>query len=180
MLTTPALYWTVIPSPLGELMLCGGEGGLKSISWDVADPLEHASAVARGTGRPAVLDDLRFAGVAAQLGEWAKGQRREFDIPLEDDPRTGQDFRARVLRATTLVPWGETRTYADIAQLAGSPGAARAVGQALGRNPLPIVIPCHRVVGSGRRLGGFSGGTGRKAAMLSIESGPDASAGSLR
>jgi len=114
--------------------------------------------------------DARLAGVARdardQLREYVRGKRRSFDLPLAFDL---PPFTARVLAEVEGIEWGATRTYGEIALQVGSPGAARAVGQAMGANPLPIVIPCHRVIASGGRLGGFGGGLAWKRWLLERE-----------
>ena len=96
-----------------------------------------------------------------------EGRRDRFDIPL--DWRLTSPFQQRVLRATAAIPFGQTRTYAEIAVAAGNPGAARAAGTALGRNPMPVVVPCHRILRGGGALGGYTGGLERKRMLLRIE-----------
>lgn len=111
-------------------------------------------------------DDALLARAAAQLSEYFAGARRRFDLPLE--PR-GAAFQRRVWEAVSGIPYGETRTYGEIARAAGSPGAARAVGAANARNPLAILIPCHRVVAAAG-LGGYAGGLALKRRLLAMES----------
>jgi len=114
--------------------------------------------------------DARLRGVARdareQLKEYVKGKRRVFDLPLAIDLPA---FTARVLAEVEGIPWGSVRSYGEVATLVGSPGAARAVGQAMGKNPLPIVIPCHRVVAAGGKIGGFGGGMKWKRWLLGRE-----------
>jgi methylated-DNA-[protein]-cysteine S-methyltransferase len=102
-----------------------------------------------------------------QLGEYFAGTRTAFDLPL--DP-VGTDFQRRVWRALLTIPYGQTRSYADIARQVGSPAAVRAVGAANGRNPISIITPCHRVIGSTGQLTGFAGGLETKAYLLNLES----------
>ena len=108
---------------------------------------------------------IALAGLG-QLREYLAGRRRSFELPL--DFRCATPFRRRVLEALLEVPWGETLTYGELAREVGSP-SPRAVGQAVGWNPIPIVIPCHRVLASGGKLGGYSGGLDRKRFLLSLE-----------
>ncbi len=103
----------------------------------------------------------------AEVAEYLTGQRREFSVPVD---ATGlSPFTRQVLEACARVPYGETVSYAEIAQQVGKPGGARAVGQALGRNPVPFIVPCHRVVARGGRLGGFRGGEELKRRLLTLE-----------
>ncbi|MHC4938139.1 MAG: methylated-DNA--[protein]-cysteine S-methyltransferase [Planctomycetota bacterium] len=114
--------------------------------------------------------DARLTGLARdardQLRAYLKGKHKVFDLPLALD---ATPFTARVLAEVEGIAWGETRSYGEVAMLVGSPGAARAVGQAMGANPLPIVIPCHRVVAAHHRLGGFGGGLEWKRWLLDHE-----------
>ena len=107
------------------------------------------------------------AGLAGKLQRYFRGENVAFEEPL--DPTIGTDFQRRVWAITRAIPRGQTRTYGQIARRAGSPGAARAVGQAMARNPWPIVVPCHRVVGHDGRLTGFGGGVEMKRRMLLLE-----------
>ena len=143
-----------LDSPFGTLTLVERDGAIAALRF--ADD---------GDNSPTPL--LRDA--AAQLGEYFEGRRRDFDLPLHPAETPFQDR----MRATMLaIPYGHTRSYGDIADDLG--GAARAVGQACGRNPIPIIVPCHRVVAAGGRLGGFSGGDGlpTKQRLLALEA-PD-------
>jgi methylated-DNA-[protein]-cysteine S-methyltransferase len=116
------------------------------------------------TWKPSGLD---VAGFAGKLRRYFSGDIVVFDEPL--DPRVGTDFQRKVWSLTRAIPRGETRSYGELAQQAGSPGAARAVGQAMARNPWPIVVPCHRVVGHAGSLTGFGGGLAMKERMLLLE-----------
>lgn len=113
---------------------------------------------------PAGLDP---AGLAGKLQRYFRGEEIAFEEPL--DPTVGTEFQRRVWAITRAIPRGQTRTYGQLARRAGSPGAARAVGQAMARNPCPIVVPCHRVVGYDGRLTGFGGGVEMKRKMLQLE-----------
>ena len=133
-------------------------GGLDSILDDVALKLSPAIVEA-----PARLDATR-----RELDEYFEGRRRDFDLEL-DWALTAPGFRRRVLQECAQIPFGATSTYKQMAIAAGSPRAFRAAGGALGSNPIPIVVPCHRVLSSGGGLGGYTGGLDRKRALLSIE-----------
>jgi methylated-DNA-[protein]-cysteine S-methyltransferase len=113
-----------------------------------------------------IYSDKPFATAMGQLTEYFDGQRRHFDLPLRPD---GTEFQLRVLDELQRIPYGETASYADIAERIGNPKAVRAVGAANGRNPIPIVIPCHRVIGSDGGLTGFGGGLATKETLLRLE-----------
>jgi methylated-DNA-[protein]-cysteine S-methyltransferase len=130
----------------------------------------EAAALADEPGEPATPEDRDVLQRAQrQLAEYFAGQRRSFDLPLGMD---GTDFQQRVWKALIAIPYGETRSYLDIARDIGQPGALRAVGTANGSNRLPIVIPCHRVINADGTLGGFSSGTWRKQKLLALEAPP--------
>ena len=154
-------------TPVGELLLAATRRGLVRVSFGTEDPDEVLERLARELSprvleRPARLDEAR-----RELDEYFAGARREFDLPL--DWRLSEGFRRRVLRATARIPFGETSTYTEMALAAGSPRAHRAAGTALGANPLPIVVPCHRVLRTGGALGGYGGGLETKEALLRLE-----------
>ncbi|MCC5787773.1 MAG: methylated-DNA--[protein]-cysteine S-methyltransferase [Phycisphaerales bacterium] len=152
-----ALLYRSVDSPVGTLTLFGRpDGALRSIRFGGAVPLPPGSTEAVGE-----LDEA-----ADQIAEYFAGRRTTFDLPL--DPG-GKDFRRRVWAALAEIPFGQTRTYAEIAAQVGSPRGAQAVGGANSANPLPIVVPCHRVIGRDGRLVGFSGGLDRKASLLRHE-----------
>ena len=145
-------------SPFGALLLTAEGGRLTRIDFVAAHAPADGAADARDS---AVLEEA-----ARQLSEYFPGKRKAFSLPLAPD---GTAFQRRVWRALIDIPYGETRTYAQIAAAVGSPRACRAVGGANGRNPLPIVIPCHRVVGTGGSLTGYAGGMKAKAKLLALE-----------
>jgi methylated-DNA-[protein]-cysteine S-methyltransferase len=148
----------VIGSPVGRLELVEHAGALVAIRFDA--PPDGTPGALR-SGAPVLAEARR------QLNEYFAGQRRVFDLPLRP---AGTAFRRRVWDVLATVPWGTTTTYGAIAARLGlPPGASRAVGAANGANPLPIVLPCHRVVGSDGRLTGYAGGLERKAALLRLE-----------
>jgi methylated-DNA-[protein]-cysteine S-methyltransferase len=157
------------PSPVGELLLAASPRGLLRVAYldapgDADDVLAQLAAriSPRILAAPARLDPARRA-----LEEFFAGRRTAFDLPL--DWRLTAGFRRRVLRATSRIPFGSVSSYRGVAAAAGSPRAFRAAGTALGANPLPIVVPCHRVLHAGGGLGGYTGGLERKRALLAIE-----------
>jgi methylated-DNA-[protein]-cysteine S-methyltransferase len=157
-------------SPLGELLLAATPRGLACVSYlefrGEDDTLARLSArlSPRVVEAPARLDDAR-----RQLDDYFAGRRRGFDLAL--DWGLVSDFGRRVLGQTARIPFGAVATYGDVAREIGSPGAARATGNALGSNPMPIVVPCHRVVRGGGKIGGYTGGLERKQLLLTLERG---------
>lgn len=149
------------PSPLGTLTLVASDRGLAAILWENDDPVR-----VRIGPRTACADHPLLRETARQLGEYFAGERRTFDLPLDFH---GTDFQKQVWRALLAIPFGETRSYADIARSVGRPAAVRAVGAANGRNPISIVAPCHRVIGSNGALTGFAGGIEAKRHLLALE-----------
>ncbi|MFD1107674.1 methylated-DNA--[protein]-cysteine S-methyltransferase [Sphingobium olei] len=156
------LYETGLLSPVGELTLIASEGALVALLWPDDDP-----ARVRLPARQAGLEHPVLTAAAQQLGEYFSGVRRSFDLPL--DPQ-GTPFQRDVWTALASIPFGETRSYGAIAAQIGRPSASRAVGAANGRNPLSIIVPCHRVIGKAGGLTGFAGGMETKAWLLSFES----------
>lgn len=149
----------VVGSPVGPLALVEDDGALVAIRFD-ADPARLSDS---GTRAPTPL----LAEVADQLEQYFAGTRRVFDLPLRP---AGTPFRQRVWEVLGTVPWGTTTTYGALAAVLGlPPGASRAVGAANGANPIPVVLPCHRVVGSDGTLTGYAGGLARKATLLRLE-----------
>lgn len=151
----------LLPSPVGKLALVAGDGGLVAVLWENDDPRRVPCAAQARPGDYAVLD-----AAADQLGAYFAGTRTAFDLPLDF---RGTDFQKRVWAALLAIPYGETRSYGEIARAIGQPGASRAVGAANGRNPISIVAPCHRVVGGTGKLTGFAGGLAAKAHLLEHE-----------
>jgi methylated-DNA-[protein]-cysteine S-methyltransferase len=150
-----------IASPVGRLTLVASDLALKAVLWENDRPGRVKVNVAAQDENHAVLLEAE-----RQLGEYFAGQRREFSLPL--DP-SGTEFQRKVWSALLTIPFGSTRSYADVARQIGSPSAVRAVGAANARNPLSIVAPCHRVVGSTGKLTGFAGGLDNKAYLLALE-----------
>jgi methylated-DNA-[protein]-cysteine S-methyltransferase len=153
-----------IDSPVGRLLLVGEVGdGTVALSGLYFEDAPHAHAVLAADARE---DRAAFAGVIAQLEEYFAGRRTSFDLTLA--PR-GTPFQERVWCALTAIPHGTTTTYGAIARSIGKPTAARAVGAANGKNPISIVVPCHRVVGENGALTGYAGGMRTKRTLLALE-----------
>ncbi|MET7875474.1 methylated-DNA--[protein]-cysteine S-methyltransferase [Micromonospora profundi] len=151
------MRWTVLDSPIGEFSVatdgtsvCGTHFGRVDAAAD-----EPADAVSRQA--------------VAELRAYFAGELTAFTVPVTV-PR-GSEFERAVWREMTDIPYGETATYGDVARLVGDPGAARAVGVACNRNPVPVIVPCHRIVGAGGKLVGFGGGLPRKVKLLELEAG---------
>jgi methylated-DNA-[protein]-cysteine S-methyltransferase len=157
------LVYKWVESPVGRLKLVATEEGLTAILW----PIERPGRVRLNT---AVEDASHpvLAEAERQLAEYFDGRRMTFDLKLDF---AGTAFQRKVWRALLTIPFGETRSYAQIAKQIGSPTASRAVGAANGRNPISIVAPCHRVIGTGGKLTGFAGGLEAKAYLLVLEAG---------
>jgi methylated-DNA-[protein]-cysteine S-methyltransferase len=159
--------YTTFDSPLGRLLLAASPRGLLRLAYeDQAEDATLQDLAIRVSPRvlemAAPLDPAR-----RQLDEYFRGRRRSFEIPIDWALTAG--FRRRVLRATARVPFGNLSTYREVATAAGHPRAARAAGNALGANPIPVVVPCHRVVRTGGELGGYTGGLERKLLLLELE-----------
>lgn len=160
---TDRLFRATLASPVGELVLVASDRGLRAVLWP-----DHAP------GRVPLPDEIAdddhpvLTAAATQLREWFAGERREFDLPL--DP-SGTPFQHDVWARLAEIPYGETVTYAELADQLGDRRKARAVGAAVGRNPLSVVVPCHRVVGADGTLTGFAGGLATKRVLLDLESG---------
>ena len=161
------IYCTELDTPVGALHLAASERGLCYVA------LPHASGdgltghLARhfpGTSRERAFAPLRKA--AQEILQYLDGKRREFSVEL--DPR-GTPFQRDVWRALLEIPYGETRSYGELARVVGKPGGARAVGTANGSNPLSLIVPCHRVIQSGGGIGGYGGGVALKKRLLAME-----------
>ncbi len=155
------LYFDIMDSPVGPLRMVAAADGLRRIGFEHE---RHPQAIDTAGCR----DATRLAPVRRQLDEYFAGTRRVFELPLR--PR-GTPFQLRVWRALCGIGYGETISYAELAARIGNPAARRAVGAANGRNPLPIVVPCHRVIGRDGSLVGFGGGLQVKRRLLDLESG---------
>jgi len=155
------LYFTEMDSPTGLLTLVANDDALLAVCWDLGEGLpRHLRGADRLDSHPVLVN------AASQLREYFDGNRQQFDLPL--DPH-GTDFQKKVWLCLRQIPFGQTRSYGDIARQIGMPSASRAVGAANGRNPIPIIVPCHRVIGANGTLTGFGGGLENKALLLSLE-----------
>jgi methylated-DNA-[protein]-cysteine S-methyltransferase len=163
------VHYALVDSPIGTLVAAATPRGLATLSYEdfhggvdaVLDSLA-AKLSPRMLEAPGKLDDVR-----RELDEYFEGRRRDFDLPIDWSLAT--EFTRRILQATAAIPFGQTSTYGKVAARAGNPKASRAAGRALGSNPIPIVVPCHRVVGTNGQLTGYTGGLHRKVALLQIE-----------
>lgn len=153
------MYYTFMATPIGQLLLAGSMDDLREIRFPQGPQAKRAETDWERYDEP-------FGKAASQLTEYFAGDRQEFELDLAPD---GTTFQVEVLKALRGIPYGETCTYRDIAVAVGRPKAVRAVGNANGRNPLPIVIPCHRVIGSDGSLTGFGGGIETKRYLLELE-----------
>ncbi|HEY3206552.1 MAG TPA: methylated-DNA--[protein]-cysteine S-methyltransferase [Gaiellaceae bacterium] len=160
------LAYDLVDSPLGELFVGVSDRGLCVISYE-ADPERQLERLARGFGSRVLRSARPVDPTRRQLHEYFEGERRRFDLDV--DLRLTRDFGRAVLGELARVPFGEVTTYGALAAKAGKPRAARAVGTIMNRNPIPIVLPCHRVVGASGSLVGYGGGLERKQALLELE-----------
>ncbi|MGA8112027.1 MAG: methylated-DNA--[protein]-cysteine S-methyltransferase [Actinocatenispora sp.] len=150
------MRWLTVPSPVGELIAVAGDDALRRLRFGGPRP----------AGRPDPGHEI-LAATAAQLGEYFAGSRTEFDLPLD---LVGSEFERAVWAELPRIPYAETRSYGDIARaVADDVGVSRAVGVANNHNPVPIIVPCHRVVGANRKLVGYGGGLDRKRFLLELE-----------
>lgn len=148
-------------SPVGELTLVADANGLAAILWENDRPGRvRLGPLTEAPDHPLLVETER------QLGEYFAGDRRRFDVPLSF---AGTAFQKSVWAALLAIPFGETRSYGEVAAQIGKPGASRAVGAANGRNPISIIAPCHRVIGSSGKLTGFAGGMEAKQYLLELE-----------
>jgi methylated-DNA-[protein]-cysteine S-methyltransferase len=155
------MLYTSLESPIGELLAVGDSRALRGLYMQ-----EGRTAIAVRAGWEAT--DEPFAEARAQLAEYFAGQRRAFDLPLA---MAGSPFQRRVWRALQDIPYGETISYGELARRIGVPSASRAVGVANGRNPVSVIVPCHRVIGADGSLTGYGGGLARKRLLLELEAG---------
>lgn len=155
------IHTTITHGAFGDLQLVAGEGGLRGVHF--AGQRYFVEPAADSRFDPAA--EL-FARTAEQLDAYAAGDLREFDLPVE---LVGSPGRVALWEQLRLVPFGETVTYGELAKALGSPGMAQAVGQGVGRNPVSIIVPCHRVIGADGSLTGYAGGLPRKRQLLELE-----------
>jgi len=158
--------YDVVDSPIGQLFVAVSPRGLCTISYD-PDPEHKLEQLVRGFGARILRSPRPVDQVKRELDQYFEGTRREFDLDV--DLRVARDFGKTVLAELARVPFGQVTTYGALAARAGKPTAARAVGTIMNRNPIPIVLPCHRVVGANGALVGYAGGLERKQALLRLE-----------
>lgn len=153
------MYYCYLDTPIGELLLAGSEDSLHAIGFP-------QGKMRRDPEPDWIFKEQPFAEVSRQLLEYFAGERKTFDVPLD---LSGTEFQLSVLEELQRIAYGDTASYGDIAKRIGRPKAVRAVGAANGRNPIPIIVPCHRVIGSHGDLTGFGGGLDTKEALLRLE-----------
>ena len=153
------MYYCYLGTPIGELLLAGEDDSLSMIGFP-------KGSMRRDPEPDWIFNEKPLEKARRQLTEYFEGSRKEFDLPLS---LHGTEFQVSVLQALQDIPYGETVSYGEIAKRIGRPKAVRAVGAANGRNPIPIVVPCHRVIGSSGDLTGFGGGLDTKEALLRLE-----------
>ena len=156
-----AHFYKEIESPVGKLKLVASANALVAVLWEREPPNRvKLNPATWDPQHPILLETER------QLAEYFSGERIQFDLPLQPD---GSEFQKKVWQALRAIPFGQTRSYLDLAKTVGSSRAARAVGAANSKNPLSIIVPCHRVVGADGSLTGFAGGIKTKAELLALE-----------
>ncbi len=153
------MYYCYLKTPIGDLLLAGEDEALNLVAFP-------EGSMRRDPEPDWIYNEKQFTDARQQLTEYFAGERREFDLPLS---LAGTEFQLRVLEELRHIPYGETTSYGDIAARIGKPKAMRAVGAANGRNPIPIIVPCHRVIGRSGDLTGFGGGLDAKQALLQLE-----------
>ena len=153
------MYYSYLETPIGDLLLAGDEDALSLIGFP-------EGSMRREPESDWIFSDKPFAAAREQLTAYFAGERKSFDLQLNP---VGTEFQLQVLDELQKIPYGATASYGDIAKRIGRPKAVRAVGAANGRNPIPIIIPCHRVIGSTGKLTGFGGGIPTKKALLKLE-----------
>jgi methylated-DNA-[protein]-cysteine S-methyltransferase len=162
------IAYTIEDSPVGPLLLAATKRGLVELGYEGREQLDFYLERLAGKLSPRVMQaPARLDPVRRELDEYFSGRRTDFDIPLDWSLTTG--FTQRVLRATAKIPYGHVSTYREMATKAGNERAVRAAGNALGANPIPIVVPCHRILRTGGSLGGYGGGLPRKEFLLRLE-----------
>jgi len=153
------MYYCYLETPIGELLLAGERDALAMIGFP-------KGSMRRDPEPDWIYNEKPLANARRQLTEYFAGERKVFDLPLR---LSGSEFQVSVLKALQDIPYGETVSYGEIARRIGRPKAVRAVGAANGRNPIPVVVPCHRVIGTSGDLTGFGGGLDTKEALLRLE-----------
>lgn len=161
------IAYRVVDSPIGPLLLAATREGLVRVAFEGEGHDAVLGVLAERISSRILLAPSRLDAPARQLGEYFDGVRRQFDLAL--DLRLARGFRRRVLDHLRAIPYGTTSSYTTVAAAAGSPAAVRAVGSACATNPVPVVVPCHRVVRSDGAIGQYLGGAGAKRALLALE-----------
>jgi len=157
------MFFTYLDNtPVGKLLIAGDELGLRHVSFGKS----HFSAPATTPGDDWELNERRLKEAVRQLKAYFSGKLQAFDLPLAAE---GTDFQRRVWNALCKVEYGTTASYGEIAKSVGNPAAARAIGMANGRNPISIIVPCHRIIGSNGALVGYGGGLHHKQTLLQLE-----------
>jgi methylated-DNA-[protein]-cysteine S-methyltransferase len=160
--------YATVDSPLGELVVAATPRGLVRLAYANSTGADQVLEDLAGKLSPRILEaPSRLDETRRELDEYFEGRRARFDLPIDWSLTRG--FTGKVLRRTAQIGFGETSTYAEVASGAGSPRAVRAAGNALGSNPIPVVVPCHRVLRTGGTLGGYTGGVERKEFLLRLE-----------
>ena len=159
--------YTTVDSPVGALLLAATPRGLVRVAYDVEDHDRVLDTLSHRISPRVLRAPRRLDAAARELDEYFGGRRRVFDLPLDLSLSAG--FRQLVQRHLPEITYGQTRTYGQVAELVGNPRAVRAVGTACATNPLPVVVPCHRVLRADGAVGGYIGGTGAKKALLRLE-----------
>src|SRR6478736_607401 len=159
--------YRVVDSPVGPLLLAATESGVIRVAFAVEDHDRVLESLGASVGSRILRGGNRLDPLARELDDYFAGRRHGFDVPL--DLRLARGFRLTVLRHLSEIPYGSTESYGEVATASGSPRAVRAVGSACATNPLPIVVPCHRVVRSDGTLGGYLGGLPTKERLLALE-----------
>ena len=161
--------YRTVDSPVGTLLLAATDQGLVRVAYQVEHHDQVLQTLAQRVSPRILYTPRRLDQVARQLAEYFEGERREFVLPL--DFRLAHGFRREVLSRLRMINYGRTESYSQVATATGHPRAVRAVGTACATNPLPVIVPCHRVLRSDGKLGGYIGGLQAKAALLSLEAG---------
>jgi methylated-DNA-[protein]-cysteine S-methyltransferase len=161
-----AAYATTTPSPLGDIWLCATEWGICYVTFGVVGDDVRSSLARQGVALPTEGEHPYLTSAKTQLAAYFAGELRAFNLPLD---LRGTDFQLSVWNLLRTIPYGKTWTYGEVASTLGRSGAARAVGQAVGANPISVIVPCHRVLGQGRTLTGYGGGLRRKRYLLELE-----------
>lgn len=159
--------YTTIDTPVGKLLLAATETGLVRVAYDTEDHDAVLDTLAQRLSPRVLRAPQRLDAAAREIDEYFAGTRRVFDLPLDYSLSSG--FRQLVQRQLSHIPYGRTESYKTVAQTVGNPNAVRAVGTACATNPLPVVVPCHRVLRSDGSLGGYIGGLAAKSTLLDLE-----------